>query len=99
MQIKHYRSMRAYSGLHRSLRLLAAAACLWPAIAAAQTWNPTATDSRFNTAAGGEALPNHTSPGIENTAVGFEALQANVTGNYNTATGVAALANNDDGGY
>ena len=39
--------------------LLAAAISICPAVAGAQTWNPTASDSNFNTAAGGLALPNH----------------------------------------
>src|SRR4051812_44981267 len=101
METGKYTLKKPSSGLHGWLRLVAAAACLWPAIAAAQTqtWNPTFSDSRFNTAAGSEALPTHTSRGLENTAVGFEALSANTTGSYNTATGVAALANNTNGGY
>jgi hypothetical protein len=74
MQMKDDVSRRAISAIGRALRLLATLACLWPAVAAAQTWNPTGSDANFNTADGGLALPNHASTG---------------PGNYNAASGVA----------
>src|SRR5207237_1230031 len=43
-----------------------------------------------NTVLGEGALLNNT--GVFNTAVGFGALFSNTTGNYNTATGIAALS-------
>ena len=50
---------------------------------------PQICDSNDNTALGNNALPVNTR-GINNTAVGFEALQ-NILGNNNTATGFQAL--------
>jgi hypothetical protein len=55
-------------GYFSLLRLLAVAACLWPAIAVAGPPNPTASDANFNTAAGTNALFNVT--GDYNTAIG-----------------------------
>jgi hypothetical protein len=85
------------TGYLRSLRLLAVAACLWPAIAGAQPPDPTASDADFNTAAGSSALLNVT--GSANTAIGDAALQSNTTGNNNTASGFAALFNNTTGDF
>src|SRR5215471_494358 len=55
-----------------------------------------------NTVLGEEALVN-SSPGLNNTAIGINALHADTggfppLGSYNTATGAAALANNTTGG-
>src|SRR5207237_1338371 len=50
----------------------------------------------FTTAEGTGALFNLTS-GIENTGLGFEALNMNTTGNANTAIGYMGLANNISG--
>ena len=48
-----------------------------------------------NTAEGTNALPNaNTAIGINNTAVGANALRANTVGGYNVAIGEAALADN-----
>jgi hypothetical protein len=52
--------------------------------------------SNFNTAEGDHALENLTS-GIENTALGFDALKLDTTGSFNTATGVEVLPNNTTG--
>ncbi len=79
------------------LCLLAAAIWLWPAIACAQTWNPTASDSDSNTAAGTGALDQHTQGGTDNTAIGYHALTATTTGPENTASGAGALAANTTG--
>jgi hypothetical protein len=78
-----------------SLRLLAVAACLWPAIAGAQPPNPTASDANGNTAAGTDALLNVT--GFRNTAIGLNALRTNTTGDSNTASGADALFSNTTG--
>jgi hypothetical protein len=85
------------NSLRKSLHVAAAAACLWPALAQAQTWNPTASDANSNTAAGTDALPGHLGGGDHNTAVGAEALNANTDGRQNTAVGVAALQQNTSG--
>jgi trimeric autotransporter adhesin len=82
-------------GYLTSLRLLAAAACLWPSIAWAQPPNPTASDANGNTAAGTDALLNVT--GVSNTAIGRDALRTNTTGAYNTAIGSYALFFNTTG--
>jgi trimeric autotransporter adhesin len=51
-----------------------------------------------NTAEGDNALLNvNTAVGVNNTAVGFNALRDNTTGAYNVAIGEAALANNTSG--
>jgi hypothetical protein len=78
-----------------SLRLLAVAACLWPAIAGAQPPDPTASDANANTAAGTNALLNVT--GVQNTAIGHEALLSTTSGDYNTASGARALSSNTIG--
>jgi hypothetical protein len=75
-----------------------AMACLWPALAQAQSWNPTASDANSNTAAGTDALLNHTSGGSGNTGIGDAALYFNTTGNGNTASGRQALYFNTTGG-
>jgi hypothetical protein len=85
--------------LRKSLHVAAAAACLWPALAQAQTWNPTASDTGGNTAAGTNVLPNHdgVNSGFGNTGIGRDALNANTTGNDNTASGRSALVSNTTG--
>src|SRR5687767_13792071 len=88
---------RYHSRLCSSLRMVGAAACLWPALAAAQTWNPTGSDDHNNTAAGGDALDVVT--GYENTAIGKSALKNTTDGNYNTGLGSFALFHNTTGGY
>jgi hypothetical protein len=75
-----------------------AAACLWPAVANAQSWNPTLSDSSLNTAAGTGALTSHTSGGGSyNTGMGYGTLGSS-TGSANTAVGAAALFYNSTGG-
>ena len=49
-----------------------------------------------NTFLGDDALLNNT--GLDNTAVGFDALYSNTTGSYNTANGNQALISNTTGG-
>ena len=61
-------------------------------------WNPTASDVRANTAGGTDALLNHTSAGLANTAFGYYALK-NSTGYYNTASGAFALYLNTTGDF
>jgi hypothetical protein len=85
------------NSLRKSLYLAAAMACLWPALAQAQTWNPTASDPDSNTAAGSNVLPNHATVGFGNTGVGQAALGSNTTGNGNTASGYFALETNTTG--
>jgi len=102
------------SGYWPSLCLLAVTvACLWPAVVNAQSWNPTASDSSGNTAAGTSALANHTADGGSNTAIGYLALStgtgfnntasgyrtlyANTTGDNNTASGLRVLESNTTG--
>jgi hypothetical protein len=46
-----------------------------------------------NTAEGDNALLNLTEDGVDNTAIGFNALRRNTIGSQNTATGFRALAN------
>ena len=54
----------------------------------------------FNTAEGDNALFSlDTSQGVNNTAIGFQALFSNTTGNGNTANGLQALPNNTTGYY
>ena len=65
--------------------------------ASAQPPDPTPSNSTFNTAAGTNALLVNT--GINNTAVGFEALAANMSGISNTASGWGALFANTVGSY
>jgi hypothetical protein len=84
--------------LRKSLYLAAVVACLWPAVVNAQSWNPTASDASFNTAAGTGALPSHTSGGAANTAIGNGALNHNTAGSANTASGLEALYFNTTGG-
>jgi hypothetical protein len=94
--------------------LLAAVVCFGPAAAGAAEWNPTASDTSHNTAAGTEALPivtgtNNTAAGYRalysntngnsNTAAGFQALYDNTTGSANTAIGTSALSHNSNGLY
>jgi len=50
-----------------------------------------------NTALGEDALLSPT--GFDNTAIGFEALESNTTGNFNTANGATALGANTSGIY
>src|SRR6476659_7427683 len=97
MQTKNDASKRAYSRIDRSLGIIAAAAFLWPAVAVAGQWNPTASDSNSNTAAGTSALETHGSGGYANTAMGKEALFHNNGGGYNTASGIDALFVNTTG--
>jgi hypothetical protein len=82
--------------LWKSLYLAAAMACLWPALAGAQSWNPTASDGSANTAAGTGALTNHLTAGSNNTAIGSNALNIS-TGAANTALGTNALTFNTTG--
>ena len=99
MQMQKIASNRTYSAIGWSLRVLAAAACLWPAVAAAQqSWNPTASDDNNNTAAGSFVLQDHTS-GSDNTAIGYAALFLNTIGFRNTASGASALNSNTSGKY
>src|SRR5215470_924387 len=60
--------------------------------------NPTASDDEGNTAGGSGALINvftsDPGEGEQNTAFGRDALNANTTGTFNTASGYAALASN-----
>jgi len=51
----------------------------------------------FNTAEGENALNSLTTGGMKNTALGFNALLSNSTGDSNTATGCEALQNNTTG--
>jgi hypothetical protein len=85
------------NSLRRSLYLAAAIACLWPALAQAQAWNPTASDLNSNTAAGSNVLPNHATGGFGNTGVGQAALGSNTTGGGNMASGYFALYANTTG--
>src|SRR6516225_1488263 len=50
-----------------------------------------------NTAEGDNALFNLISGGLDNTAVGFDALESNTAGRFNTATGSNALLSITDG--
>jgi trimeric autotransporter adhesin len=84
-------------GYLRSLHLLAAAVCLWPAIAGAQPPNPTDSDANGNTAAGTGALFNVNVDGRNNTAIGYNALNSNIDGLFNTASGSQALNFNTTG--
>jgi hypothetical protein len=88
-------SSRDWSRRHYGLSLGLVAAFLWPAIAGAAEWNPTASDSHQNTAAGSGAL--NSEAGNYNMAAGYYALHANTTGAYNTASGYFALSNNTTG--
>jgi hypothetical protein len=98
MQTEKHTLKRGYSELCRSLRLVAAAAWLWPATAdAQQSWNPTASVNA-NTAAGTDTI-SQSATGSYNTALGFVALFNNTTGSYNAATGAQALKFNTTGGY
>ena len=60
--------------------------------------NPTTSDANSNTAGGTSALSHLAVGGVNNTAFGRSALQANTTGVANTATGVNALFSNTTGG-
>jgi trimeric autotransporter adhesin len=57
--------------------------------------------SSYNVAVGGYALysnqPTSTNSGINNTAIGYDALRSNITGNSNTASGFKALTSNQSG--
>ncbi len=79
------------------LRLAAATACLWPAIATAAQWNPTSSDGLSNTAGGSGTLGQVTTGGA-NTGFGASALVLNQTGRSNTAMGYIAL-NHNNGSY
>ncbi len=91
---------------HPSLWLLAAAICLCPAAAKAQTGNTATgtaalssnTSGDYNTADGFYALSENTT-GSFNSASGAFALFSNTTGSSNTATGYIALNSNTGGGY
>jgi hypothetical protein len=84
--------------LYHAALSLSLAACLWPAAANAQSWNPTLSDAHFNTAAGSSALTSHTSGGGSyNTGLGYATLGSS-TGSANTAVGAAALFYNSTGG-
>jgi hypothetical protein len=74
---------------------LAPIVALCPVLAHAQSWNPTASDSHANTAAGSSALSEFA--GYENTASGYAALNSNTTGSNNTASGSFALEHNTTG--
>jgi hypothetical protein len=68
--------------------------------AAAQTYNPVASDSAGNTAMGTSALAGNdsASPGISaNTAAGASALAADTSGSGNTAFGAGTLQSNEGG--
>ncbi|MBP9150787.1 MAG: tail fiber domain-containing protein, partial [Flavobacteriales bacterium] len=54
-------------------------------------------NSTTNLAVGLQALASNTATGTENTAIGYQALLRNTTGDYNTATGFGALDNNSTG--
>ena len=69
----------------RPVWLVAAALCLWPAVATAGTLDYT------DTATGTEALHSENG-GYNNTADGYQAIYSNTTGAYNTAVGTWALA-------
>src|SRR5689334_8673393 len=98
MRTEKYGPRRGPSRLGWSLRLLTVAVCLWPALTAAQTWNPTASDGAGNTAAGSGALTN-VNTGGHNTAIGYSSLHTNTSGTGNTASGEGALTENTSGGY
>jgi hypothetical protein len=87
--------------LHQPLLLaIAALALAGTAFAQVPSTNDTSTtDGNSNTGMGTGALggPAATSGGIENTAVGFDALKANTSGNFNSALGDGALASNTTG--
>jgi hypothetical protein len=92
-----------HSFKYPSLWLLAAAVCLCPATAQAQTITKTGegalanvTSGYFDTADGYEAL-HGTTTGAFDTASGARAAYANTTGYYNTAIGATALAVNTTG--
>jgi hypothetical protein len=97
MQTEEHALKKGHSGLHRSLRLVAAAACLWPAIAAAADWNPTSSDGLNNTAGGQGTLSQRTTGG-SNTGFGANVLVINKTGRSNTGVGSFVL-NNNNGDY
>src|SRR5262245_56428687 len=59
--------------------------------------NPTVSDANSNTAGGTSALSHLAVGGVNNTAFGRFALQANTTGVANTASGVNALFSNTTG--
>lgn len=92
-------SKRGRFRIGRSLGGIVASACLWPAVAAAQSWNPTASDGRYNTAAGSLALVGHNGTGTGNVATGWSALRNNSDGSYNTAGGYGALWSNLGGSH
>lgn len=96
MHTEEHALKRGYSKLYRPLRMVAAAACLWPALAIAGPPNPTGSDANRNTAAGKNALFNVTTGGY-NTAIGAFALEDTTTGSDNTACGYATLANTTSG--
>jgi len=83
-----------------SLWLLAAAICLSPAAAQAQSNTATGTGALANVTSGADNTAdgyfalNQTTTGIGNTATGSQALSSNTTGNGNTAHGYSALFNN-----
>ena len=52
-----------------------------------------------NTAEGENALLNLTDNGLDNTAVGYQAMAGNTTGSSNTAVGSGTLAANDVGSF
>jgi hypothetical protein len=99
MQTKTGASKRDYFGLGLSLCVLAAAACLWPAVAAAgQPPNNDASDGQGNTAGGTDALLfNGTTP-FDNTGFGYLVLRNNVSGAQNTGFGSQVLLDNYGGG-
>jgi hypothetical protein len=92
MQVAAIALSERYAIIRRTV--LATMVCFSPSLAGAQSWNPTASDAKFNTAAEGLALPSHASACVTgNTAVRYQTLHAN-TGRYNTATGLNALYSN-----
>jgi hypothetical protein len=85
--------------LRRALLLVALASLALSPIARAVTPAPDGGYPGNNTAEGDNALFSlDTSQGIDNTAIGFDALFASTTGGYNTATGFQALFANTTGG-
>ena len=55
----------------------------------------TGSSTNLNVSFGMQALLNNTSSGLNNTAVGYNALRTNSTGDFNTAIGYSALDKNN----
>jgi hypothetical protein len=90
--------MRIGSGQHYWIlcgTALAAVTFFSPLAQAQQSWNPTKSDTQYNTAAGDGALGQLA--GFHNTSIGYYSLHSNTRGSYNTAMGDGALEFNTAG--